>query len=107
MVSQYFTSLLVWVVVVWLLWMVGLSIRKRSFKIPGFINVFLAATLIHAIAWLLGFSVADLLPFQFSDDSMIGHEEMVEVLISIFVDEFLSWILVLVSLFLIALRIKR
>lgn len=107
MIAQYFTSWLVWVMAVWLFWMVVLSIRKRSFKIPGFINVFLAATLLHAIAWLLGFSIADLLPFGFSDDSMIGHEEMVEVLISIFVDEFLSWILVLVSLFFIALRINR
>ncbi len=107
MAAQYFISLLVWVMVVWLFWMIVLSIRKRTFKIPGFINVFLAATLIHAVAWLLGFSIADLLPFQFSDDSMIGHEEMVEVLISIFVDEFLSWILVLVALFFIALRINR
>lgn len=107
MAAKYFASLLIWVVVVWLFWMVGLSIRKRVFKIPGFINVFLAATLIHAIAWLLGFSIADLLPFQFSDDSMIGNEEMMPVLISIFVDEFLSWILLLVSLFFIALRINR
>lgn len=107
MIAEYSIGLLIWVVLIWLVWAVTLTIKQHQFKIPGTINVFLTAILVHAIVWLTGFSFAGLLPYNFDDGSMLGHEEMVELAILFFVDKILSWILLLVSLFLIALRINR
>lgn len=107
MLTEYFIGLLLWLVFIWLLCVLWLSIRGQAFRTPIFINVFLAAVLVHAIAWLLGFSSAGILTGNFFDEDLVGHEEMVEIALQVFVDEFLSWILLLVSLFLIALRIKR
>jgi len=106
-IVEYSIGLLIWVALIWLIWTVTLTIKQHKFIISGTINVFLTALLVHAIAWLAGFSLAGLLPYNFDDGSMLGHEEMVELAILFFVDKILSWILLFVSLFLIALRINR
>lgn len=105
--AEYLTCILIWFMVIWLVWLAIISIKIKALVWPGFVNVVLAAVFINAIACLLGLRVSGILPYDFSANQVAGHEGVMDGIVLIFVDEFLSWILLLVSLFLIALRIKR
>jgi hypothetical protein len=108
MSGEYFISFFIWLMLVWLLWMAVLSIKTHTFQLPGFINVFLTCTLVHAVCWLLGFKSSAVLPYDFYAARMSNNSvTWTDIFAAFSADMFLSWAFMLVSLFLIALRIKR